>query len=100
MLFRLGDIGVVADHLTSSRKHLPGSSLIVRYDSTAYVITPKKEITIHGILLTPLGESIPAFYEPQWNSSGCQVTTDWIASLTPELADVQEAKIQESNTGA
>ena len=67
LLFRLGDIGVIAEHLTSSRQLKAGLTFAARYDRNVYFITPKNEFRIRGIFLTPLGDSIARFYEPQWN---------------------------------
>jgi len=98
LLFRLGDIGVIAEHLTSSRQLKAGLTFAARYDRNVYFITPKNEFRIRGIFLTPLGDSIARFYEPQWNPAGRQVATDWITSLTGQQVDVKEVDIDQIKT--
>jgi len=93
LVFQLADIGVLAEHLTTSKQFPAGVTVGVRYDQTAYLITTKQMLSISGILLTPLGESIAKFFEPHWNQTGASVLADWIASLTPEQANVQQIRL-------
>lgn len=95
LLFRLGDIGLVADHLTSSRSLDPEFMSVVYYDEDARIIKPKQQIKIQGVLLTPLGDSIASFYKPEWNSTGKQIFEEWLATLTPDKAELQIAKISD-----
>lgn len=94
LVFRLGDVGVLADHLTSSLNYSVGGRCVVRHDKKVYVIAPKKELTIQGILFTPLGNSIAKFHEPQWNATALKILEDWKASISPADADISEANLE------
>ncbi|MBN8543650.1 MAG: DUF2806 domain-containing protein [Alphaproteobacteria bacterium] len=89
LIFQLGDIGVIADHLTSFRQYSPGSAFIASYEETRYVIIPKQKIEVRGILLTLLGDSVAKFCNPNWNSSGLSVFNDWIKTISPEMAELK-----------
>ncbi len=95
LVFQLGDIGVVADHLTSSRTYNPGQAFTATYDKTNYLIIPKSKIEIRGILFTPLGDSIARFFSPNWNSAGQSALNDWVNSIKPEMAIVRLMPINE-----
>jgi hypothetical protein len=97
LTFRLGDIGVIADLSTSSLRFPAGEPVAIGYDQKAYVIVPKKDLQVSGVLFTPLGESIARFYEPQSNPVGLAMLDNWTGGLTPEVADVTEARIGRVN---
>lgn len=81
IVFQLGDIGVIADHLTSSRTYPLGSAFMARYEENCYLIRPNNKLEIRGIIFTPLGDSVAKFFNPEWNSSGREVFEDWIKSI-------------------
>ncbi len=89
LIFQLGDLGVIADHLTSRRQYSEGNAFIAKYNQESYLINPKQRMEIMGILFTPLGESIAKFFNPTWNSNGYSVFKDWIESISPEIAEVK-----------
>jgi hypothetical protein len=88
LVFQLGDLGVIADHLTSRRQYIQGHAFTAKYNQEIYLINPKQNIEITGILFTPLGDSIARFFNPTWNSNGLSVFRDWIESISPETAEV------------
>jgi len=88
LVFQLADIGIVADHLTSSRQYDVKQGFIVKYEQTQFIITTKQKLEIRGILFTPLGDSIAKFFNPTWNSGGISVLNDWVESISAQ-ADIQ-----------
>ena len=82
LLFRLTEIGILGDHLTSQHSIQKGSRVLARYDSEHFIIEVSKgDLVTCGILLTSLGSSVASFCERTPNAHGKEIFLAWIQSL-------------------
>ena len=88
-MYLLGDIGVLADHLSGSIDSTRSEVLLSEYDRKVYVIAPKTLVKIRGILFTPW--VIARFYQPRWNATGLKIFEDWKSAVVETGAEVMEA---------
>ncbi len=96
IVFKLGDIGLVAD-FNSQRNLKAGSMEFIRYADTARILEFNKDSKMQGVLLTPLGDSIAGFYEPEWNETGEKIFQEWLNSFPPNTAKVREVILRTAN---
>lgn len=85
IVYKLGDIGVLADHLTSQKQVFKGGGIVVQYADAAYLVQANEKLEIRGVLFTPLGVSMARFYEPRWNRTGRVHFGAWIESIKPNV---------------
>ena len=82
LLFKLNDIGLIADIATSFRLFRIGDHYIVAYGSTCLTIFCKtNDLRIFGIIPSELGRSLSLLYQPKFNVLGQRIFDAWIESL-------------------
>lgn len=91
LTFLLSDLGLMGDLLTSSRQISENGVFQVGYGNKYYILKTKRQLSVSGICLTPLGDSIATLYEPKENALGIEVFDAWVKSIGPDVAEVQEA---------
>ncbi|MBI5920807.1 MAG: DUF2806 domain-containing protein [Betaproteobacteria bacterium] len=88
--FLLNDLGLMGDLLTS-QKQIPENGMFqVACGSKYYILKTKQRLSVSGIILTPLGDSIASLYDPKENALGLEIFDAWVKSIGPEIAEVQQ----------
>lgn len=82
LLYRLSDLGVLGDHLTTTMTHRIGARTCARYDREQFIIdVTKVDLVIRGIPLTTIGSSVASFCERTPNILGKAIFDAWIQGL-------------------
>lgn len=82
LVYMLGDIGVLADSLTTKKTLRKGTKFIVRYFEHVYLIECKEQdLQVGGNIPTGIGNSIASFYEQKFNELGKEIFLKWIDGL-------------------
>lgn len=80
-LFLLSDLGLIGDLLTSQRLFPTNSLLMATYGSHELVAVTTQAVSIRGVILTSLGDTIARLYEPKECELGTEIYDKWKTSV-------------------
>lgn len=82
LVFLLGDTGLLAESHGSSKNFQAGGRVLAVYGRRRVVVGPlTQKLTVKGILLTELGESVASFCSREINPIGAAIFDNWLKSL-------------------
>ena len=80
ILFSLSDTGLMADD--SSQMQVPaGGTFVIAYRESGYIIKPKNQMNVNGVMPSETGRSIARFYNTRNNDFGRVLLRKWIDTL-------------------
>lgn len=96
LVYMLGDIGVLADSLSTKRTFKKGTKFIAKYFAHVYLIECKEQdLSIGGNIPTGIGTSIASFYDQKFNELGKEIFLKWIEGL--DKSKINITNIAEQN---
>lgn len=82
LIYRLQDVDLLADTLTTSKTIPKGSRLFASYGSNSVLIEcTTQDLRIHGIIPTAVGMSVASFCDRKFNPLGKEIFDAWLTSL-------------------
>jgi hypothetical protein len=90
LVFRLEELGLLADTATTSRTIPKESAFLAGYGTNRVAIRCTTDaLSIRGVIPTGLGASVSSFYQPKVNPLGKEIFDSWIASLDTAKFPIQ-----------
>lgn len=78
---RLRDLGLIGDPVTTGRMLPKDGEYEVRYSKEGFIIGCPIPLTVPGVVLTRLGESLASFHQFSFHDFGKKIFDSWIAGL-------------------